>query len=107
MGYNFVINAKEGNNEGQNFWIVCCTKLLHTLTKPLKCKWGTNYFEGDEVVTWKYYKKWGNSKSFYVVLKDFNVVYLFSHVVKSLKFIMLPKDYHAFGMMHCLSCQMM
>ncbi len=85
MSDNFFINGKEGNSEGQDFWIVCCTKLLHTLTKPLKCKWGTDYSKGDEVVAWKYYQKRGNSNSFYVLLKDSNVVYLFSHVVKSMK----------------------
>jgi len=56
LANNFVVNAKEGNSEGQEFWVVCCTKPLHRLTSPLKCKWGIEYDVGDEVVTWKYHK---------------------------------------------------
>jgi hypothetical protein len=52
--------VEKGNSEGQEVWIVCCTKPLHKLNNPLKCKWGLNYNEGDEVVVGKYYKKWGN-----------------------------------------------
>jgi len=40
VGNNFVVNVEEGNNEGQEFWVVCCTKPLHKLTTPQKCKWG-------------------------------------------------------------------
>jgi hypothetical protein len=63
------------------------------LTKPLKCKWGTNYCKRNEVVVGKYYYKWGNYDLSYVFLKDFNVVYLSSHLVKSMKRLMLQKDY--------------
>jgi hypothetical protein len=59
VGNNFVVNAKEGNSEGQEFLVVCCTKPLHKLTSPLKCKWGTEYDVGDKVVAGKYYKKMG------------------------------------------------
>jgi hypothetical protein len=69
VGNNFVINAKEGNSEGEELWVVCCTKPLHKLTNPLKCKWGTKYDVSDEVLSGKYYKKWGNYDSFYVLLK--------------------------------------
>jgi hypothetical protein len=41
VGDNFVVNVKEGNNERQDFWLMCCTKPLHTLIHPLTCKWGT------------------------------------------------------------------
>jgi hypothetical protein len=97
MGDNFDANVKEGNNERQDFWIVCCTKPIHTLTKPLKCKWGTDYCERDKVVGGKYYKKWGNYNTSYVFFKDSNVVYLFSHLVRFVKFLMLPKNYCASG----------
>jgi hypothetical protein len=69
VGDNFDVNVEEGNNEGQYFWIVCCIKSLHTLTKPLKCKWGTDYCEKDEVVARKYYQKWGNYNLSYLFLK--------------------------------------
>jgi hypothetical protein len=80
VGNNFVVNAKEGNNEGQELWVVCCSKPLHRLTNPLKCKWGMEYDVGDKFITWKYYKKWRNFNSFDVLLKQSNVVYLYSHL---------------------------
>ncbi len=48
---------------------MCCTKPLHRLTSPLKCKWGMEYDVGDKIVTGKYYKKWKNFNSSYVLLK--------------------------------------
>jgi hypothetical protein len=96
VGDNFVVNVEEGNSEGQDFWLVCCTKQFHTLIHPLIYKWGTKYYERDEVVVGKYYQKWGNFDSSYVLLKFSNVVYLYSHLVKAVKFLMPPKDYHFF-----------
>jgi hypothetical protein len=93
VGDNFVINEEEGNSEGQDFWLVCCSKPLHTLM----CKWGIKYYEGDEVVVGKYYQNWGNSDSSYVLLKDSSVVYLYSHLVKVVKLLTPPKDYCVFG----------
>lgn len=52
---NFAINVDEGNNEYQELQVMYCTKPLHMLTTPLKCKWGTKYDVGDNVVTMKYY----------------------------------------------------
>ncbi len=76
---------------------MCCTKPLHTLIHPLTCKWGTKYYEGDEDVVGKHYQKWGNSYSSYVWLKFSNVFYLYSHLVKDVKFLMPPKDYRVFS----------
>jgi hypothetical protein len=39
VGDNFAVNAEEGYSEGKDFWLVCCTMPLHTLTHPLTCKW--------------------------------------------------------------------
>jgi hypothetical protein len=97
VGNNFVINAEEGKNERQEFSKVCCTKQLHKLNGPLNCKWSMNYNEGDEVVVRKYHKKWGNSNSTYVLLKDSHVVYLYSCLVKAMKFLMPPKNHRVFG----------
>lgn len=35
--------------------------------------------------------------SSYVLLKNFNVVYLYSHLVMTVKLLMAPKDYYIFG----------
>jgi len=82
VGDNFAISEEKG----------CCTKPLHTLIHPLIRKWGIQYYEGDEIVVGKYYKKWGNSYSSYVLLKDSSVVYLYSHLMKVVKFLMPPND---------------
>jgi hypothetical protein len=97
VGNNFVVSAKEGNSEGQELWVVCCTKPLHKLTNPLKCKYSMKYDVGDKVVTRKYYKKRRNFYSSYVLLKKSNVVYLYSHLVRVVKMLMAPKDYCVFG----------
>ncbi len=36
-----LLNEKEGNNEGQDFWLVCCNKPFHTLIHLLICRLGT------------------------------------------------------------------
>jgi hypothetical protein len=89
--------AKKEIVEGQEFWVMCCTKPLHMLTNPLKCKWGTEYDVGDKVIARKYYKKSKNYDSSYVLLKKSNVIYLYSHLVNVVKFLMPPKDYCVYG----------
>jgi hypothetical protein len=68
VGDNFVVNVEEGNNKGADFWLVCCVKPLHKSKQPYKCRWGTNFDEGDDAVVGKYYQKWGTSNSSYVQL---------------------------------------
>jgi hypothetical protein len=97
VGDNFVINEEKGNSEGQDFWLVCCNKPLHTFIHPLMYNWGIEYYEGDEIVVGKYYQKWGKSNSTYVLLKDSNVVYLYSHLMKVVNLLMPPKYYCVFG----------
>jgi hypothetical protein len=50
IGDNFAINAKVGNLEDVDFWLVCCTKPLHQVKKSFTAKWGTSFAEGDDVV---------------------------------------------------------
>lgn len=91
MGDNFVVNAEVGNNENADYQIICCTKHLHKVRKAFKCQWGIE-FEGDDVVTGKYYQKWGNLYSYYV-FKDSHIVYMHAHLVRAVKFLMPPKDH--------------
>lgn len=41
VGDNFVVNAKFGNVEGVDFYVICCSKTLHTINENFKFKWGT------------------------------------------------------------------
>ncbi len=93
---NFAINAKK-RSEGQDFWFIFCTKSLHIVKKVLKFKWVIEFEERDEVVVKKYYRKWGDSKSSYVLLKDSHVVYMYVHLMRAIKFLMRPKNHWVFG----------
>ncbi len=104
IGYNFAVNAKEGNSEGQDFWFICYTKSLHTIKKTFKCRWDIEFDERDDMVVGKYYQKWGDSNLSYVLLTDSHVAYMYAHLVKVIKFLMPPKSHWVFGMMRCLNC---
>ncbi len=93
IGDNFVVNAEEGNSEGQDFWVICCTNLLHTMRKAFKCKRGIEFMARDEVVVGKNYQKWVDLNSSYVLLKDSHDVYISSHLIRAIKFLMLPKSH--------------
>lgn len=58
---------------------------------------GTKFEEGDDVVVGKYYQKWGNSNSSYVLLKDSHIVYMHAHLVRVVNFLMPPKDHQVQG----------
>ncbi len=59
--------------------------------------WGTSFDEGDDVVAWLYYQKWGSSDPSYVLLKDSHVTYVYSHLVRVVKFLMPPKNHYVNG----------
>jgi hypothetical protein len=53
-----------------------------------------NFFnEGDDVITCFYYQKWGSVDSSYVLSKDSHVVYVYSHLVHVMKFLMPPSSH--------------
>lgn len=78
---NFVVNVKIGNVEGVDFYLICCSKPLHTIKEDFFCKRGINFVVGEQVVVGKCHKKWGTSYSTYVLLKNSHVVFLYSHLV--------------------------
>ncbi len=92
VGDNFVVNAQVDNDENADFWIICCTKHLHKVKKAFKCEC-IEFEKGDDVAAGKYYQKWGNSYSSYVLLKDSHIVYMHAHLVRAVKFLMPPKDH--------------
>jgi hypothetical protein len=52
---NFAVNVKIGNLKGVDFWVICCTKPMHTIRNKFIDKWGTSFAIGDDVVAWLYY----------------------------------------------------
>ncbi len=53
----------------------------------------TTFDKGDVVVAKLHYQKWGNNKSFYVLLKYSHLVYICSHLVRVIKFFMPPRNH--------------
>jgi hypothetical protein len=97
VGDNFIVNAKEGNDEGASFWLILCIEPLHKVKAPFIDNWGSSYEEGDDVVEGLYYQKWGINDNFYVLLKDSHKVYVYSHLVKVIKFMMPPRNHKMIG----------
>jgi hypothetical protein len=59
IGDNVVVNAALENSEGCDFWIINCTRPLHTVKVAFKCKWGEEFEVGDEALAGTYYQRWG------------------------------------------------
>jgi len=97
VGDNFIVIAEEWNDEGASFWLILCTKPLHKVKTPFIDNWGNSYEEGDDVVGGLYYQKWGNNDNYYVFFKDSHKVYVYSHIVMVVKFLMPPRNHKVIG----------
>jgi hypothetical protein len=98
IGDNFVVNDEIGNLEGVDFWVVCCTKPMHTTRKEFTDKWGTSFvIISDDVVAGLYYQRWGSNDRSFVLLKDFHVIYVLCNLVCVAKFLMPPRDHIVSG----------
>jgi hypothetical protein len=53
--------------------------------------------EGDDFVGGLYYQKWENSDNSYVFLKDSHKVYVYSHLVRVVKFMIPPRNHKVIG----------
>jgi hypothetical protein len=91
IGDNLAINIKEGN-DGVSFLLILCIEPLRKVAKAFTNGRGTS-FEEDDVVGSIYYQKWGHSDTSYVLLKDSQKVYIFSHMVRAIKFLMPPRNH--------------
>jgi hypothetical protein len=94
---NLAVNVEDGNDEGASFWLIMCIEPLHKVKVVFTYQWGTSFEEGDDVVGGIYYQRWANNDTSYVLLKDSHKVYLYSHLVKAIKFLMPPKNYQVNG----------
>ncbi len=94
---NLVVNVKDGNRKGVAFHLILYTKAFHKVKEAFTDNWGTSFDVVDDVVTCFYYHKWGNNDSSYVLLKDSHVVYVYSHLVRVVKFLMPPRNHWVSG----------
>lgn len=97
MGNNFAVNAAQGNNDNDDFWIICCIKPLHTVKEAFICKWACKFEVGNEATGGYYYQKWGTVEGSFVLLQKLHMVYMHAHLVRAVKFLMPPKDHRVTG----------
>jgi hypothetical protein len=45
IGNNFVVNVVVDNDEGQEFWLIRCSKPLHKVNKDFIDAWDSSYIE--------------------------------------------------------------
>jgi hypothetical protein len=86
LGDNFVVNLEDGNSKGVNFYILICTKMAFTFKQPFRCPWGQEINVGDMAMAKEYYKMWGNSSSFYVLLRKSQTTHVHICHVRAIKF---------------------
>jgi hypothetical protein len=63
VGDNFAILAKEGNNEGDEFYVLQCQKTTHIVRNHFICPWGDEFDVGNNVIDGIYYQKWGHGEN--------------------------------------------
>jgi hypothetical protein len=93
LGDNFVVNVKEGNEEGVDFYVLLCTQTNFIVEQAFKCPWGQEFSIGDIIMVQKYYQSWGQSRCSYVLLTRSQTTYIHACNVKAIKFLMLLVDH--------------
>ncbi len=79
---NFVMHAKDGNEEGVDFYIMCCERPPFTLdVKVGPNLWDATYYAWEVVVSGKYHKFWVKKGLSYVMLNDNPMGYAYLHLV--------------------------
>lgn len=63
----------------------------------LESKWSIKYDVDDEAICGYYYKKYRRVDDSYKILKKSELVFMYAHLVRGVKFLMPPKDYCVSG----------
>jgi hypothetical protein len=87
------MNSKDGISKMVDFYILMCIKTAFIFKQTFKCPWGHEFNVGDMVVARKYYQRWGNSNSFYVLLQKSQPAHIHVCHVRAIKFPMFPTDH--------------
>jgi hypothetical protein len=78
----FVVLAKDGNEEGVGFYIMCCERPAFTLDVGVGPNlWDATYFAWEVVVLRKYHKSWGKKGLSYVMLNENLVGYAYLNLI--------------------------
>lgn len=97
VGDNFAILAQESNNEGVELYILQCQQATHIVAKRFTCPWGGEFNVGDHVIIGFYYQKWGCGDNDYVLLGNSKLAFVYTHLVITCKFAMLPAHHRVKG----------
>jgi hypothetical protein len=92
LGDNFAVNSK-----GVDYYILMCTKMAFTFKQPFKCPWVQEFNVGDMAMARKYYQRWGNFESSYVLLQKSQTTHIHVCNVRAIKFPMFPMDHNVLG----------
>jgi hypothetical protein len=78
----FVVPIEDGNEEGVDFYRMCCERPPFTLDVGVEpYLWDATYFAWEVVVLGKYHKSWGKKGLSYVMLNDNPMGYAYLHLV--------------------------
>jgi hypothetical protein len=50
IGDNFAVNAVVDDDEGQEFWIIKCSRPFHKVKNDFTNAWGSSYEVGDDII---------------------------------------------------------
>jgi hypothetical protein len=88
VGDNFMIPAKEDNEDGVQFYVLQCQRTKFVLEETFTCPWGGIFKAGDVVIREKYYKKFGRGDKTYVFCDKAIDAHVDAHLVRACKFPM-------------------
>ena len=87
IGDNFAVKAAE---EGQDFYLLKCTKKMYQTVKAQKDAWHNKIVRGGKVVEGLYYGQVEGSFDTYSLLDHTPLVMIYSHLVRAIRFPMEP-----------------
>jgi hypothetical protein len=93
----FCSDAKEGNEEGVDFYILLCIEINFIIEEPFTYPWGQTFHASDIIMAGKYYQNWGWIKFTYVLLMQSCTTYIHACHVRVIKFPMLLANYKVQG----------
>jgi hypothetical protein len=89
IGDCFVVVAQGNTKDSVGFWVLMCVEGLHMVTKNIHVEaFHQEFLHGNQVLIGRYFNQQGKS-SFYYVQCDKGETYIFSHLIRVVKFQMV------------------
>jgi hypothetical protein len=97
IGDHFAVLAKANNDKGVLYYILECQRTKFIVGEEFQCVWGNKFDVGDHVLEGVYFQNWGYGARNYVYLDNSRAAFVHSHLVKAIKFPMVPLDHRVRG----------